>query len=56
MTGNNFRPDVVARIVQMIMGGATDLLGAIHCEHPELTALGIAHDGIAERHWPRRTA
>jgi hypothetical protein len=55
MTGNNFRPDVVARIIELIRTGETDLRAAIGREFPELTALGIkrvldiARGEIAER-------
>jgi hypothetical protein len=41
MTGNNFRPDVVARIIELVRTGDTDLGAAIRREYPELTALGI---------------
>ncbi|WMT70971.1 hypothetical protein [Bradyrhizobium sp. Ash2021] len=43
MTGNNFRPDIVARAVELIRAGvdAHELRRQVHREHQELTALGI---------------
>jgi hypothetical protein len=62
MTSNNFRPDVVARIIEMIMAGETDLRAAVRREYPELTAfgiervLGIAHEEAVEQSRPARAA
>ncbi|WMT71270.1 hypothetical protein [Bradyrhizobium sp. Ash2021] len=43
MTGNNFRPDIVARAVELIRAGVDphELRRQVHREHQELTALGI---------------
>ena len=62
MIGNNFRPDVVARIIELIKTGETDPRAAIQREYPVLIrhgierVLGIAHEEIAERDRPGRAA
>jgi hypothetical protein len=55
MTGNNFHPEIVEHVIELIKTGETDLRGAIHRDYPVLTALGIervlgiAREKIVER-------
>jgi hypothetical protein len=55
MTGNNFHPEIVEHVIELIKTGETDLRGAIHRDYPVLTALGIervlgiASEKIVER-------
>ena len=62
MTGNNFHPEIVEHVIELIKAGETDLRAAIRREYPELTALGaervlgIAHDEIVLANDPLHTA
>jgi hypothetical protein len=42
MTGNTFHPDAVARAIELILAGETQLTRAIRREFTGLTAAGIA--------------
>jgi ATP-dependent Zn protease len=62
MTGNNFHPEIIARIIELIRTGETDLRAAIRREYPVLTALGIervlgiAHDEVGRENDLHHTA